>query len=76
MSANPRSLYELSVSHAQSIVCIEDVDASQKRELDLGQSGVMQPKAGSRKFDVPSGGQVSLSSMLNAIDGVEANEGR
>ena len=58
---------------------MEDVDvtfSAQKRELDLGQSRTMQPKAGSRNFGEPSGGQISLSSMLNAIDGVEANEGR
>lgn len=68
----------------RSILCMEDVDvavAAQKRNSE-------QPPAvavSARRPGMPgpmgmmgmgSGGMLSLSSILNAIDGVEASEGR
>lgn len=63
---------------------MEDVDVSfsmQKRELDNATPVSNQQRFGMRHGGPgavvpPSSNQLSLSSILNAIDGVEANEGR
>ena len=71
----------------RSIVCMEDVDVSfstQKRDLDATKprkARVINPYDGMTMTmpypgGAPRGISVSLSAMLNAIDGMESNEGR
>ena len=62
---------------------MEDIDvtfSTQKRDLESSkQSNAVQQRVESRfngLTNMSGAGQLSLSSILNAIDGVEANEGR
>lgn len=71
----------------KSIVVMEDVDAvfsTQKRDLSNGPAAPPRPPVGGMYpgmrmgfgMQSGSGGSISLSAGLNAIDGVESNEGR
>ncbi|CAM1503416.1 Fc.00g081920.m01.CDS01 [Cosmosporella sp. VM-42] len=59
------------------VVLLEDVDAvhmSQRREVE--KQGVSHPDAEPASRKSPSEGGVSLSGLLNALDGVSSHEGR
>ena len=69
----------------RSILVMEDVDVSfQSQKRDDVQQGTTRVTSSRRSmmdlnsamYYPPPAAPISLSSMLNAIDGVEANEGR
>lgn len=69
----------------RSILVMEDVDVSfQSQKRDDVQQGTTRVSSSRRSmmdlnssmYYAPPAAPISLSSMLNAIDGVEANEGR
>lgn len=75
----------------KSLVVMEDIDAifsTQKRNLDsnaskqqaMRMSNMPMPMGGRGYphpgFGIPGGNSLSLSAILNALDGVESNEGR